>query len=117
MGIKKEDLPYLFDAFKRVDEGKNRHIEGTGLGLSIVKQLVELMDGNITVNSVYGEGSTFTVTLKQGIRSQQDRGAEYPQPADPVRRSYYESSFLAPEARILIVDDNEMNLEVESKAA
>ena len=45
MGIKKEDLPYLFDAFKRVDEGKNRHIEGTGLGLSIVKQLVELMDG------------------------------------------------------------------------
>ena len=47
MGIKKEALPYLFDAFKRVDEEKNRHIEGTGLGLSIVKQLVELMGGTI----------------------------------------------------------------------
>ena len=52
MGIKKEDIPYLFTAFKRVDEGKNRHIEGTGLGLSIVKQLVELMDGSISVDSI-----------------------------------------------------------------
>ncbi|MBQ7677941.1 MAG: fatty acid-binding protein DegV, partial [Lachnospiraceae bacterium] len=57
-GIKKEALPYLFDAFKRVDEEKNRNIEGTGLGLSIVKQLVELMDGEITVDSVYTQGST-----------------------------------------------------------
>ena len=69
MGIKPEALPHLFDSFRRVDEEKNRHIEGTGLGLSIVKQLVGLMGGEITVNSVYTEGSTFAVTLKQRVSS------------------------------------------------
>ena len=115
MGIKKETLPYLFDAFKRVDEEKNRHIEGTGLGLSIVKQLVELMNGTITVNSVYGEGSTFTVVLTQGISDPAHIGDLSIHNQGTVRRNAYECSFRAPEARILIVDDNEMNLEVESK--
>ncbi|MCR5486264.1 MAG: DegV family EDD domain-containing protein [Lachnospiraceae bacterium] len=115
MGIKKEDIPYLFDAFKRVDEGKNRHIEGTGLGLSIVKQLVELMDGNVTVNSVYGEGTTFTVVVKQGVSDHTRVGELNIHNQQVVRRSAYESSFLAPEVRILIVDDNEMNLEVERR--
>ena len=59
IGIKKENIPYLFTAFKRVDEDKNKYIEGTGLGLSIVKQLVDAMGGKITVNSVYTKGSTF----------------------------------------------------------
>ena len=115
MGIKKEDLPYLFNAFKRVDEGKNRHIEGTGLGLSIVKQLVELMGGDIAVNSVYGEGSTFTVTIKQFVSDHNKIGELNIHNQQMVRRSNYETSFLAPEARILIVDDNEMNLEVEAR--
>lgn len=57
--MKKENIPYIFSAFKRVNEEKNRHIEGTGLGLSIVHQLVELMGGEISVNSVYTKGSTF----------------------------------------------------------
>ena len=115
MGIKKEDIPYLFDAFKRVDEGKNRHIEGTGLGLSIVKQLVELMDGDISVNSIYGEGTTFLVKLVQRVSDPTKIGELNIHNQQVVRRSVYESSFLAPEARILIVDDNEMNLEVESR--
>ena len=115
IGIKKEDLPYLFDAFKRVDEGKNRHIEGTGLGLSIVKQLVELMDGNITVNSVYGEGSTFIVSIRQRVTDPKKMGEIDFRNKQVVRRKKYESSFLAPEARILIVDDNELNLDVESR--
>ncbi|MBR5360025.1 MAG: fatty acid-binding protein DegV, partial [Lachnospiraceae bacterium] len=115
MGIKKEALPYLFDAFKRVDEEKNRYIEGTGLGLSIVKQLVELMGGTITVNSVYGEGSMFTVMLKQGISDHTPIGELNIHNQNTVRRDTYESSFKAPEARILIVDDNELNLEVECK--
>ncbi len=114
MGIKKEDIPYLFDAFKRVDEGKNRHIEGTGLGLSIVKQLVELMDGTINVNSVYGEGSTFAVSIKQGV-SDRSRVGELNIHNQQVVRNAYECSFVAPEAKILIVDDNEMNLEVECR--
>lgn len=115
MGIKKEDIPYLFDAFKRVDEGKNRHIEGTGLGLSIVKQLIELMDGSITVNSVYGEGSTFTLLLKQKVSDHNRIGELNIHNQQVVKRNVYESSFLAPEVRILIVDDNEMNLEVERR--
>ncbi|MBQ9550955.1 MAG: DegV family EDD domain-containing protein [Lachnospiraceae bacterium] len=115
IGIEKESLPYLFDAFKRVDEGKNRHIEGTGLGLSIVKQLVELMDGSISVNSIYGEGSIFSVRLKQGISDRKRLGELNIHNKSVIRRTAYESSFYAPEARILIVDDNEMNLKVESR--
>ena len=115
MGIKKESLPYLFDAFKRVDERKNRYIEGTGLGLSIVKQLVELMGGNISVNSIYGEGSTFTFVVRQGVTDDSRIGELNIHNQSIVRRKNYECSFRAPEARILIVDDNEMNLEVEAK--
>ena len=69
IGIKKESIPYLFSAFKRVDEEKNRYIEGSGLGLSIVKQLVTLMGGDIEVNSVYTKGSTFVVMLPQKARN------------------------------------------------
>lgn len=115
IGIKKESLPYLFDAFKRVDEEKNRLIEGTGLGLSIVKQLVELMDGTITVNSVYGEGSTFNVHIKQGVNDPEKIGELSIENYGKARKSIYESSFTAPEASVLIVDDNEMNLEVEKR--
>ncbi|WP_408070233.1 DegV family protein [Butyrivibrio sp. JL13D10] len=115
IGIKKEVIPYLFDAFKRVDTEKNRFIEGTGLGLSIVKQLVELMNGTITVNSVYGEGSTFTVVIQQGISVGTQIGALNIHNQSFVEREIYECSFRAPEARILIVDDNPMNLEVEAR--
>ncbi len=115
MGIKKEALPYLFDAFKRADQAKNRYIEGTGLGLSIVKQLVELMDGTISVNSIYGEGSTFTVTIKQKVSDHNRIGELNIHNQQIVKRSAYEASFLAPEVKILIVDDNEMNLEVEKR--
>ncbi|MBQ7679021.1 MAG: DegV family EDD domain-containing protein [Butyrivibrio sp.] len=115
MGIKKDALPYLFDAFKRVDQEKNRYIEGTGLGLSIVKQIVELMGGTVTVNSIYGEGSTFTVIVKQGISNPEAIGELNIHSQHTTRVSAYEASFTAPEAAILIVDDNEMNLAVESK--
>ncbi len=115
MGIKKESLPYLFDAFKRLEEEKNRLIEGTGLGLSIVKQLVDLMEGTISVSSVYGEGSTFTVTLRQGVSDAAPIGSLRIHNQQLIKRSHYESSFKAPDARVLIVDDNVMNLEVEKK--
>ncbi|MBR1743745.1 MAG: DegV family EDD domain-containing protein, partial [Lachnospiraceae bacterium] len=115
MGIKKESIPNLFDAFKRVDEQKNRHIEGTGLGLSIVKQLVELMDGTISVDSVYGEGTTFTVVVKQGVSDAEEIGELNIHNYGKAKKNAYESSFTAPEASVLIVDDNEMNLEVEKK--
>ncbi len=116
MGIKQEALPYLFDAFRREDEESNRKIEGTGLGLSIVKQLVDLMGGEISVNSVYSQGSTFTVSLWQKVSNPAGVGeisiTNYGSVKDEKK---YEAGFKAPEARILIVDDNEMNLEVEKK--
>ncbi|MBQ7678655.1 MAG: DegV family EDD domain-containing protein, partial [Butyrivibrio sp.] len=115
MGIRKEDIPYLFDAFKRVDEGKNRHIEGTGLGLSIVKQLVELMDGQISVNSIYGEGSTFAVRIRQVVTDHTGVGELNIHNQQVTRKGPHESSFLAMDVQILIVDDNVMNLEVESR--
>ena len=116
MGIKPDALPHLFDTFQRVDEEKNRYIEGTGLGLSIVKQLVELMEGEITVNSVYGQGSIFSVTLKQGISSDNRIGdISISGIGSMSGQEKFQHSFHAPDARILIVDDNEMNLQVEEK--
>ncbi len=115
MGIKKDSIPYLFDAFKRVDEGKNRHIEGTGLGLSIVKQLVDLMNGSVAVDSIYGVGTTFTVTVDQEVMDSSGIGNLDIKNFGHAGSGSYESSFTAPSARILIVDDNEMNLEVEKK--
>ncbi|MCR5279909.1 MAG: DegV family EDD domain-containing protein [Lachnospiraceae bacterium] len=115
MGIKQDVIPFLFDAFKRVDEEKNTKIEGTGLGLSIVKQLVDLMDGKITVNSVYTQGSTFMVTLWQKVTRFDAVGELNVNSYVSSREGKYKAGFTAPEARILIVDDNEMNLEVEKK--
>jgi DegV family protein with EDD domain len=116
MGIKADALPHLFDTFQRQDEEKNRYIEGTGLGLSIVKQLVELMDGAINVNSVYTEGTTFLVEVKQGVSSTETVGDINVFASSGITGDdHFEHSFHAPEGRILIVDDNEMNLMVESK--
>ncbi len=115
MGIKQDAIPYLFDAFQRVDEQKNTKIEGTGLGLSIVKQLVDLMEGRITVNSVYTQGSTFTVTLRQKVARADAVGDINITGYGSAKSTAYEAGFTAPDAVILIVDDNEMNLEVEKK--
>ena len=116
MGIKADALPHLFDTFQRQDEEKNRYIEGTGLGLSIVKQLVELMDGQIKVDSVYTQGTTFLVEVKQGVSSTETVGDINVFSSGGLSGDEkFEHCFHAPEGRILIVDDNEMNLTVESK--
>lgn len=116
MGIRKESIPHLFSAFKRVDEEKNRYIEGTGLGLSIVKQLVELMGGEIAVNSVYTKGTTFVVTLPQEIVGEDEIGELNLEARHAMNvREHYKQCFEAPKAHILIVDDNETNLMVAEK--
>ncbi|MBO4459844.1 MAG: DegV family EDD domain-containing protein [Clostridiales bacterium] len=116
IGIKPEDIPYLFSAFKRVDESSNKHIEGTGLGLSIVKQLVDLMGGKITVNSVYMRGSTFIVELPQLIEGETQVGQyNFEKSSAASHKTEYAPKFVAPDARILVVDDNEANLMVASK--
>jgi signal transduction histidine kinase/ActR/RegA family two-component response regulator len=103
IGIKKEDLPFLFDAFKQVDTDKNRHIKGTGLGLSVSKYLVELMNGSISVESEYGQGSTFRIVIPK-IKGQKPKLAKKAQP-----NLNYGFSVMA-----LVVDDNELNLTVAS---
>ena len=116
MGIKEESIPYLFSAFQRVDEEANRHIEGTGLGLSIVKQLVELMGGDISVSSVYTKGSTFTITLPQKVVGEETIGNPNLESKRTLNaRERYQQSFEAPNAHVLIVDDNETNLMVTKR--
>ena len=116
MGIKKESIPHLFTAFKRVDEEKNRYIEGTGLGLSIVKQLVDMMGGRITVNSVYTKGSTFIIEIPQRILSNETIGELGMENSHRMKiREEYEHSFEAPEAHVLVVDDTAANVLVVTK--
>ena len=115
-GVKKENIPYIFNAFRRVDEERNRYIEGTGLGLSIVQQLVELMGGEISVNSVYTKGSKFIVMLEQDIIDANELGTFTLASRTRVHEGEsYQQSFEAPDAHILVVDDNDMNLMVVKK--
>ena len=116
VGIKKENIPYLFTAFKRVDETNNRHIEGTGLGLSIVKQLVDIMGGSITVNSVYMRGSTFIIEIPQQVVGEKVIGnIDMEKRHEHYKKAAYQRKFEAPDAHILVVDDNASNLMVVSK--
>lgn len=116
MGIRKDNLDDLFNSFKRVDEKANRNIEGTGLGLSIAKQLIEMMGGSISVDSVYHKGSTFTIELQQRIVNSNPVGTiNFAAQRQLSRRSAYKQVFQAPDARILVVDDNDMNRMVAVK--
>ncbi len=116
IGIKKENIDSLFTAFRRMDEERNKNIEGTGLGLSIVKQLVHLMGGDITVNSVYTKGSTFIIELPQTVSDPKPIGQiDSQEKRSRFNIGVYHQSFEAPDARILVVDDTVMNLKVVSK--
>ena len=113
IGIREEDLGKLFTSFTRIEEKRNRNIEGTGLGLNLTKNLVDLMGGEVLVESTYGRGSCFTARIPQKIVDATPMG-------DFSRRyqQYLSSSdddtlsFSAPQAKILVVDDVEMNLKV-----
>ncbi len=116
MGIKKESIPHLFTAFRRVDEENNKYIEGTGLGLSIVKQFAELMGGKVTVNSIYTKGSTFTIEIPQKISGagKIDTSSIEAHQGRQNREKYHEL-FEAPNAYLLAVDDTPANLLVVTK--
>ena len=113
MGIKKEDMGKLFESFQRLDEEKNRNIEGTGLGMNITMSLLRLMDGEMKVESEYGKGSDFTVTIPQKIVCDEPAGDfETIRSRREQNLSMKQQFFEAPEARVLVVDDNSMNLTV-----
>ncbi|MBR4515286.1 MAG: response regulator [Lachnospiraceae bacterium] len=112
IGIKKEDMDRLAISFERLDEKKNRNIEGTGLGMSIVTSLLEMMGSRLYVESTYGEGSQFYFTLKQKVVDDTPIG-DYGQAVKRKREAGETDDVIhAPGAKVLLVDDNDMNLAV-----
>ena len=109
IGIDPDDIPYMFDAFKRINEKQNASIQGTGLGLAITKELTELMNGSIEVESAPGKGSCFTVMLPQVILDSAPAGP-YVRNREPAEDKYHET--FTSTAHILIVDDVALNLKV-----
>lgn len=108
-GIREEDLGKIFEDFRQVDSKRNRSAEGTGLGLAIVKHLVELMEGTIQVESTYGKGTIFTITIPQEIIDScpVSKMPEFPQAEQKIT-----DMFTAPGVKVLIVDDNVINRKV-----
>ncbi|MBQ9538182.1 MAG: response regulator [Treponema sp.] len=111
IGIKKEDLGKLFSSFTQVDTRRNRAVEGTGLGLAISRKFVEMMGGQISVSSTYGEGTSFAFDILNEVEDWSPVGAISDR-LDRVHIEAFKVSFTAPDARILVVDDNEINLDV-----
>jgi CheY-like chemotaxis protein len=113
IGIKPEDMEKLFTSFQRLEENKNRNIEGTGLGLNISKQFTEMMDGTVEVESEYGKGTSFTAYMVQKVIDETPIGNFVENLAKlQEEKKKYVPSLVAPDAHILVVDDNDMNLKV-----
>ena len=104
-GIKPEKIDKLFTKFQRLEEDKNTTLEGTGLGLAITKSLVEMMGGKIVVQSKYGSGSKFTVTIPQTIVSMNEVKEKKKEDTEEKEIDYSKK-------KILVVDDNSLNLKV-----
>jgi len=111
IGVAEESIPYLFDSFKRVGEFAQSKIEGTGLGLTITKQLVDLMHGQIAVESELGKGTSFTVVIPQEICSVEPCGTFSMGPNGDRRVADRHEVFDVIGA-ILVVDDVAINLRV-----
>ena len=111
IGIKAEDLDKLFAAYERLDEEKNSGIQGTGLGLDISKKFAELMNAKLYCESEYGKGSEFTFIVRQKISDKSAIGV-FNEHSDDAAKGPYVPQFIAPDAEVLVVDDNPMNLTV-----
>lgn len=120
IGIKEEDIDKIFGKFSQVDTKKNRNIQGSGLGLAISKQLAMLMEGDITVESVYGEGSTFHITMKQKVDKYIPLGEKIVKALESheyrsiVQQKNKSEIIPKPNAKVLLVDDTAINLKVAS---
>ncbi|MBQ8932502.1 MAG: response regulator [Ruminiclostridium sp.] len=111
IGIKPENMATLFDSFARMDEEKNRNIEGTGLGLNIASSLLKIQNSELKVKSEYGIGSEFYFTLKQKVTDDTPIG-KYDPAAHGHTYKEFVNTFIAPGAKILLVDDNAINRKV-----
>lgn len=111
IGIKREDMEKLFSPYERLDEDVNKYVEGTGLGLSITRNLLEKMGSELEVDSIYGEGSTFSCKIKQKLWGE-DRMSQENVTLDTYFEEELEETYRAPDASILVVDDVAMNIQV-----
>lgn len=112
IGIKEEDLPKLTAEFERIEEDRNRNVEGSGLGMSITIQLLNLMGSKLEIESVYGKGSKFYFELEQKIVDCEPIG-DFASNVLQIANDYcYDADFYAPDAKILVVDDNAVNRKV-----
>ena len=118
IGIRESDIPSLFGKYNKFNNKENRNIEGTGLGLAITRKLLEVLSGNITVESVYGKGSIFSFKIPQKIIDATPIGQNI---VDSLSDFTYQDNktpeqkfnYISLEAyRVLVVDDNEINLYV-----
>ena len=114
IGIRQEDMDKLAISFERLDEQKNRHIEGTGLGISIVTRLLSMMDSELKIKSAYGVGSEFYFELPIEVADPTPLGPYDSNKRSQPRNSQSRIGLRAPEARILLTDDNDMNCKVAS---
>lgn len=112
MGIKEEDIHKLYTAFQRFDLERNRNVEGTGLGMNIAQQLLKLMGSELKIESEYGKGSQFAFSVSQKVVNEQPIGDFNRRLSKAKERTDYRQSYIAPEAKILVVDDYRMNLKV-----
>lgn len=116
IGMKEEELSKLFEKFERLDVERNQTVEGSGLGLTIVKSLVDVMNGAVSVNSTYGKGSTFTVTIPQKIEGEEKIGkVKFGGVSKKRLEKIYTPSIIEDGSRVLVVDDVQMNLLVFKK--
>lgn len=112
IGIKEQDISRLFQEFERIEEDRNRNVEGTGLGMSITVKLLQLMGSKLQVESVYGEGSTFFFEVEQGIVGEEPIGNLEERIRNQNAEYSYQVPFVAPDANLLVVDDNAINRRV-----
>ena len=112
IGIKPEDMSKMFESFGRIEDKRNRGIEGTGLGIGIVTKLLEMMGSKLDVKSEYGKGSSFSFRIRQEIIDDSPVGKYTERFEKTVRQEVNRDYVYAPSARILVVDDNEMNCKV-----
>jgi len=111
-GIKKEDLGKLFSKFDRINEKENRYIEGTGMGMTITVQLLRLMGSELKVESEYGMGSEFSFEIVQRIVDSEPLGDFNERVLQEAAEYNYEAAYTAPDAKVLLVDDNAINRSV-----
>ncbi len=111
IGIREADLERIFDSFTQVDTKRNRSVEGTGLGLAISKRLAQAMGGNLYAKSEFGKGSEFSFDVVNRVENWAGMGP-IEDNYSALRTESFRAGFRAPDAKILLVDDNDLNLKV-----